>query len=566
MFSIVLTRRAATRARNLALWCGLIALALGNMLLGLSDHGIINGNESLYVESAREMLRTGNLIIPTLNGLPYLEKPPLFSWMLAAVSHIGGISEIGARLVPVTASLLVAVALARFSLLLRIGGAPWMAPYVYLTSLGVVTMSSVAMPDALLNSLFGIGCLAYAAALKLRSGKFARLTALFLGLACLTKGLLPLALFGLATSIYVAVKRESLKVVLGFGRDYLVWVLLLAPLLAWLAAAEASLPGAARRFIVDEHVLRFLGLREPSDYYSGSIFYYVPRLFLFAFPWIGVLIFGWAATGRRKIDEERNTRLFLWACIWAPFVFFSLSQAKANYYVTICLPPLALLSADYMRVLLRRKRGNWLTLSIIVPTLVLLLIFALRSWAIATGRTSPLLGRSDGSFPLTMAALLTLCIVLVGLVQFNKRKTAALGIGMLIVPLTLQLHHLLAIADPLISAREMAAYIKSGFAGAPIFLYQDYEAFGALPVYLDRNIPVIDSASNDLYFGRKLLPNHENLIDEDSALDQEEALIVVLSDREKSLRQSGLHSRIEKVGEIGRASLYRLRDASPVDR
>jgi hypothetical protein len=37
----------------------------------------------------------------------------------------------------------------------------------------------------------------------------------------------------------------------------------LAPLGLWLLATEMTLPGPARHFIVDEHILRFLGTRPP---------------------------------------------------------------------------------------------------------------------------------------------------------------------------------------------------------------------------------------------------------------------------------------------------------------
>lgn len=545
------------------LWFALILLAVANIGIGIADYGILNGNESLYVESAREMLHSGNWVVPTLNGLPYLEKPPLMDWLLLGAFRVGGISEATARSIPLGASILVAFVLARFAPLLRIGGAPEIAAYIYLTSLGVVLMSSVAMPDALLNSLFGVGCVAFAAALRMQSRNLVRLSALALGLACLTKGFLPLVLFALIIAVYLLAKRAQLKLVLNLLRDPVAWALLLAPVLAWIVAAEISLPGAARRFIVDEHILRFLGMRKPDDYYSGSIFYYVPRLLLFAFPWVGVLAFGWVAQRRERPDERQDTRHFLWACVWVPFVFFSLSQAKANYYVTLCLPAMALLAADYLQALLRKKEGAWLVLGIVVPTLLLLTLQAFRVWAIATGRTPRLLGHPDGSFAIMTAAILVTCLALMGAAQLEWRRIAVLGLGLLVVPLTFQLHHLATVAEPQVSARQMAAYIQSSFPDTPLFLYQDYEAYGALTIYLDRNIPVIDSHSNDLYFGSQLQPGHSSLASESAVLKLDRALIIVLAERENAFRRSGLWSRAEALRRYGKATLFQLAPSHP---
>jgi len=557
MHSLIETFRRQIGIESQAPIIALLLLSAACVVVGFADHGFLNGNESDYVESAREMFRGGSLIVPTLNGLPYVEKPPLFQWLLLAAFHVGGVSEFAARSVPLIASLALCFALVHFSSILEIGGRPWTAAYVYLTSVGVVLMSAVAMPDVLLNSLFGIGCLAFAAALKTKSRNLTRLTGLSLGLACLAKGFVALLLFALIVAAYVAAKGKDRKLVFDLWRDPLAWILLTAPWLAWIVAAEVSLPGTAWHFVVDEHILRFLGLRQPRDYYSGSILYYVPRIFLFAFPWISVVIFGWTAGRHEETDGRRDTRHFLWACVWVTFVFFSLSQAKANYYVTLCLPPLALLEADYLQVLLRKKKIAWLLQSIVVPSLILIAGVAVYQWAVATGRVEAY-GAKDGSVAITTAILVVLCLALVALTQFRWRQAAALGIGVLTLPLIFQLRHIAVTADPWTSSREMAAYIKSKFHDSPLYLYQDYEAYGGLPIYLDRNIPVIDSRSNDLYYGSRVRPADPLLVKAGAVPRTRPALVVVLDGRQNAFQRTALASRAEVVRKIGKATLYRL--------
>ena len=53
----------------------LFALAAFYLCFGLGVYGLLDNNEGLYAEMAREMLQTANYAVPHLNGVPYLEKP-----------------------------------------------------------------------------------------------------------------------------------------------------------------------------------------------------------------------------------------------------------------------------------------------------------------------------------------------------------------------------------------------------------------------------------------------------------------------------------------------------------
>ena len=66
-----------------------------------------DGNEPIRVIVAREMLKTGDWMIPILHGKPYFLKPPLMNWLIAASgSFLGGINEWTARFVSVLAAFL----------------------------------------------------------------------------------------------------------------------------------------------------------------------------------------------------------------------------------------------------------------------------------------------------------------------------------------------------------------------------------------------------------------------------------------------------------------------------
>src|SRR2546428_6859373 len=76
-----------------------ILLALSLLLffvkLGLP---FLDPDEGLYATIAHEMLSRGDWIIPHMNGLPYLEKPPLYFWLTALTFQLFGPSEWATRL------------------------------------------------------------------------------------------------------------------------------------------------------------------------------------------------------------------------------------------------------------------------------------------------------------------------------------------------------------------------------------------------------------------------------------------------------------------------------------
>jgi len=82
---------------------------LGVMVLGVAlfktgELPLIDRDEGRYAEGAREMLASGDWLVPRLFGVPYLEKPPLFFWLTAASCGLVGVGELGARLVSAIAA------------------------------------------------------------------------------------------------------------------------------------------------------------------------------------------------------------------------------------------------------------------------------------------------------------------------------------------------------------------------------------------------------------------------------------------------------------------------------
>ena len=75
----------------IALWAALYLPGLGGPEL--------KGEEGRRVLPAIEMLKSGEWILPEMEGQPYVRKPPLINWAVAAsISAMGRVSEFSVRL------------------------------------------------------------------------------------------------------------------------------------------------------------------------------------------------------------------------------------------------------------------------------------------------------------------------------------------------------------------------------------------------------------------------------------------------------------------------------------
>src|SRR5712691_10250049 len=60
-------------------------------------------DEGRYAQIPREMLARGDWVVPVLQSEPYLDKPPLFYWLVMLSYSLFGVHDWAARLVPALA-------------------------------------------------------------------------------------------------------------------------------------------------------------------------------------------------------------------------------------------------------------------------------------------------------------------------------------------------------------------------------------------------------------------------------------------------------------------------------
>ena len=301
-------------------------------------------NEGLYGQAAREMLWTGDWIIPHINTVPYLEKPPLLYWLAALCMMLFGETALAARLPSAVAGAATVLLLLRAGRRMRPGsGLGAFSGVVLASCLGFAFMSRQVMFDALLTCFMTWALVAW-----WEAGEERRLAAsvqiwLALALAVMSKGPiglgLPVAVM-LATALVTHGARRLR--VLGHPAGLAVFLLVAAP---WHILAAMRCKEFAWFYFVNEQFLRFRGVRWPPDFPHLSVPTLLGVTFCMALPWAALAFVGarnlLASRGNDPARAAEAAFLLCWTLV--PIAFFSASACRANYYLLPILPPLALI-------------------------------------------------------------------------------------------------------------------------------------------------------------------------------------------------------------------------------
>jgi 4-amino-4-deoxy-L-arabinose transferase-like glycosyltransferase len=465
-------------------------------LYGLNAFPLRDNNEGLYAEIAREMLAGGNYIVPHLNGVPYIEKPPLLYWLCALSMKLLGPTPAAARLVSAASMLALCLGLFQFCRIHGNARAGAFASIGLASALPVALVSHVVLFDPLLTALLGGSLLCYLHSYLAHSRRALLLAAVLLALAVLEKGGVALVLAGGTVGLFLLLMRDRNGWRRLFDPAALAVLVLVAGV--WHVAAVRAQPGFAWFYFINEHVLRFLGQRLPDDYHHGPLWFYVPRLLFLPLPWTPFLLL---LLPRRGADKHANGAIvrFCQAAVLFPLLFFSLSAAKADYYLLVALPPLAI----WLGIALSQRLAG-------SDLLVALCWGAALGCAALGGSLAPV--ALDGAVGLPLLASLVAAAIgltFAGRALFLRlssprvREAALLAVALLALVALAPLYRVAAERG----ARDSSVYVARiitdhGVPGRSVFIYRDFEDhFSTLPFYLGHSVPIIDSASRDLQFG-----------------------------------------------------------------
>jgi 4-amino-4-deoxy-L-arabinose transferase-like glycosyltransferase len=265
----------------------------------LFSPSLLDDADTTHANAAQHMLDSGDWVTLKVDGIRYLEKPPLPYW-LAAIDYRFFGENVFATHLPLALAVFGCAALAwawgrrayseRGGLYAALG---------VLTSMGVFLFTRIYIPEALLTLFLSSALYFFLTGLEDRKpGRFYVAWAL-LALAVLTKGLIAPVFFFAAVIPYLVLTRQwrrwrEFRIVGGL----LLFLAIAAPwhVLAGLRNPDQGHPvgpiptpgnvhGFFYFYFMNEHVLRFLGTRYPHDYNKLPAFLYWTLHLVWLFPW-----------------------------------------------------------------------------------------------------------------------------------------------------------------------------------------------------------------------------------------------------------------------------------------
>lgn len=414
----------------LAVWAALLVAAIA---FRLGDVPLVDPDEGRNAEVSREMLASGDFVVPHLDGLPYLDKPVAYFAAGAVSMAVLGPTELAARLPALLLALATALLAAGFGRHLYGREGAWTAGIATAAAPLTFAFARTVIFDSMLTFFVVGSIMAFYLAVEAAKGprNSARRALLWtalawacMGFGVLTKGPVALALPLLVAAPFAAWRRSSRSVWHPAG--LVAFAVVVTP---WVAAVSHRVPGFLHYALVTE---TFERLTTDKLRRTGPVWYFVPYLLAGALPWSIVALVGsfgrWRRSHGRGTVDPGTVFLALWIAI--PFVFFSLSQSKRPQYILPLIPAVALVVAGLWarrgeKALpgVRGAAGAWIAFG----SLLVILSGALGALPRVTARMTPELA---SLVPGTALAIGLAAIVGGATAWASRRRFAAVLLGL----------------------------------------------------------------------------------------------------------------------------------------
>ncbi|PID91954.1 MAG: glycosyl transferase [Bacteroidetes bacterium] len=360
-------------------YLGIIAFTVLFFMPFLGSVHLFDWDEINFAESAREMILTGDYLTVQIDYEPFWEKPPLFFWLQVLSMKVFGINEFAARFPNFICGIVSLVMLYfvgrklyghRFGLLWILSYGSAILPFFYFKS-GII--------DPWFNLFIFMGVAWFVFFLDPeQKGKAYRnlvLSALFLGLAVLTKGPVAILVFVLSFMAYFAINRFRIPARAG---HVLVFsgVLVLVGGTWFLLQLLNGNSSILRDFIA--YQIRLFSTGDAG--HSGFFAYHFVVLLFGVFP-ASVLAMKSFTRKAENTRLQKTFRLWMYILFWVVLILFSIVKTKILHYSSLAYFPLTFLAAWVWDKWLDRK------IEISVWQVVLILLIGIAYAALSIGLT-----------------------------------------------------------------------------------------------------------------------------------------------------------------------------------
>ncbi|MDA3797552.1 MAG: phospholipid carrier-dependent glycosyltransferase [Kiritimatiellae bacterium] len=321
-----------------------ITLILGFIFLyviPLSFKPLVSPDETRYAEISREMIDTGNWVVPHLGGIRYFEKPVLGYWMNSISMIVFGNNSFGIRFASVFSTAMIALML---FLLIRKRKNIEDAFYtviIFLTSILVYAIGTFAVLDAHTSMFLTASLLSFFLAYESKKLKikilWLSIFGIFCGLTFLTKGFLGFVIPGLTILPFLVWNRKWKEMLWMPWIPLFFMILISAP---WVLMIYSQEPDFWHYFIVVEHWERFFS--NNLSQHTEPFWYYIPVVFLGLIP-TSFILPSIIRKHKLKLPQDDFVKYCLCWVIF-PFIFFSISSGKIATYILPLYPAIAYLA------------------------------------------------------------------------------------------------------------------------------------------------------------------------------------------------------------------------------
>jgi 4-amino-4-deoxy-L-arabinose transferase-like glycosyltransferase len=340
-FTILTGKIAAFRAHETFAFTAITLLWAFLTLTGLGVAPLFDWDEAAHAEAAAEMMRSGNWLLPTVNGQPFYEKPALLFYLMSASFALFGENAFAARLPSALFTLATALFMRYTGRRLGLSETGGFAALIYLSMLMPAMLAHTAILDAFLNFTMTVSILEFFLWRHGARQGDALLSAFAAGIAVSVKGpvgaIIPVLVIILdrLTTRDLAASLRAFPWLRGL-------IAFLAGAIPWYALVTlVHGAGFLKRFILLENLARF---KTPMEGHSGGWHYYLLALIPCALPWTAWLPW-WTTRVALRRKEESGPDLLSRSClVWtlSVVILFSFSGTKLPHYISIIYPALAL--------------------------------------------------------------------------------------------------------------------------------------------------------------------------------------------------------------------------------
>ncbi|RMG57155.1 MAG: glycosyltransferase family 39 protein [Deltaproteobacteria bacterium] len=465
------------------------------------------------------MYITGDYLIPRLQGIVHIHKPPLIYWVTALGYRLFGINEWGARVFQGVFALAVLGLIFLFGRKFLGFWSGLFASLVLLLTPGFLGAERNLTTDMLLLFCVTGALTCFFAYLKERKKSYLLFLYFFIALSLITKGPMGVVVIVpvIVTNLAFERRLNLLKNLLSPGGIALAAIISLP----WYLLMAIKVPGFID-YIVKVQVLGRItgnGIGHPHPWY-----YFLGVFPLLTLPWLPFAIARGVRIMRKgKIHSEWGVTLFLLIWAFLPPLIFSLPATKLPLYVLPSLPPVAMLAGKEIDEMLTESKATRLALA---PHLYFLLsgLSLLTLPLLSKGHKSAIVKSIPQSFTLPLAAFL----LVGGMIGMMRWRNARHTLTTAFLTFSLFLGFLVGSLDklPLPTVKEVAFRIKTA---APDFcppIVEEGTVISGLSFYT--GCPVYEEkVSRDLRFEEGLTPYVVDLKVLQTIIDKGEQVVLV---------------------------------------